>query len=165
MRLILLAFVAGCGGRSAEAPLTVRLGITHDAAEKELRAHQFCRESGQVDTAKEVFPRCDRTASEVSEAWVSATFEGDKLVELRRWERFSDDGRAVERWNELIAARGKTSPASDDALKLIKDKGLLPSGTRTVKAFRDGDLVIGVYLLTPSEPENANILEKISYAQ
>jgi hypothetical protein len=39
-------------------------------------------------------------------------------------------------------------------------------GTRTVKAFRDKDgTVVGVYLLTPSEPQNANVLEKITYVK
>jgi hypothetical protein len=166
MRLILLVFALGsCGGLNAEAPLTVPLGITHLKTESELHAHQFCRASGQVDTPKETFPRCDRTASEVSDAWVNAIFEGDKLVELRRWERFPDDARAIERWNELVAARAKVSTPSDDALQLLKDKGLMQSGTRTVKAFRSGDTVIGVYLLTPSEPENANVLEKVTYAK
>jgi hypothetical protein len=164
MRLILLVIALwGCGGLNAEAPLTVPLGITHGKTESELHAHQFCRESGQVDTPKEVFPRCDRTASEVSEAWVTAIFDGDKLVELRRWERFPDDARAVERWNELVAARAKVSAPSD--VPQLKDKGLVQSGTRAVKAFTSGDTVIGVYLLTPSEPENANVLEKVSYAK
>ena len=166
MRLILLVFaLVSCGGLNAEAPLTVPLGITHIKAESELHAHQFCRATGQVDTPQETFPRCDRTASEVSDAWVTAIFEGDKLVELRRWERFPDDSRAIERWNELVAARSKVSTPSDEALKQLKDKGLMQSGTRTVKAFINGDTVIGVYLLTPSEPENANVLEKVSYVK
>lgn len=163
MRWISLILLAACGGASAEAPLTVQLGLTHAAAEQALHAHEFCREPGQVDASQELFPRCERTASEVSEAWVTAIFEGDKLVELRRWERFADDARAVERWNELVAARGKTSTPSDDALQQIRDKGLLQAGTRSVKAFRgDAGTVIGVYLLTPTAPEHANVLERIS---
>ena len=163
MRLILLVLIAACGGATAEAPLTVQLGLTHVATEQALHAHQFCREPGQLDTNRELFPRCDRTATEVSDAWVTAIFEGDKLVELRRFERFSDDARAVERWNELIAARAKTSTPSDEALQQIRDKGLLEAGTRSVKAFRaEPGTVIGVYLLTPTPPENANVLERIS---
>jgi len=103
MRWIGLVFVAAaCGGATAEAPLTIELGITHAAAEQALHAHQFCRESGLVDANQELFPRCERTAAEVSDAWVTAIFDGDKLVELRRWERFGDDNRAIERWNELV---------------------------------------------------------------
>jgi hypothetical protein len=145
-----------CGGASAEAPLTVRLGITHVAAEQALHAHQFCRELGQVDSNEELFPRCDRTASEVSDAWVTAIFDGDKLIELRRWERFADDNRAVERWNELVAARAKTATPDDTAPHQLQ------SGTRSVRVFRTAEAVIGVYLLTPSPPEHANVLEKIS---
>jgi len=41
---------------------------------------------------------------------------------------------------------------------------VLPAGTRSVKAFRGDDgVVIGIYLLTPSPPENANVLEQVSY--
>jgi hypothetical protein len=166
MRWIPLVFAAACGGARAEAPLTVQLGLTHSATEQALHAHQFCREAGQPDSNQELFPRCERTASEVSDAWVIALFDHDKLVELRRWERFTDDARAVERWNELVAARSKASTPSDDALKQLRDKGLLQPGTRSVKAFRaDDGTVIGVYLLTPTAPENASVLERISYVK
>jgi hypothetical protein len=164
VRMGLLGLLAACGGPSAEAPLTVNLGITHEAAEHDLHAHQFCRVQGQVDSNHEMYPRCDRTAAELGEAWVNATFEGDKLIELRRWERYPDDEKAVERWNEMLAARAKISSPSDEALQHLRDRGLLPAGTRSVKAFRGADgIVIGVYLITPSPPENANVLEQISY--
>jgi hypothetical protein len=168
MRLVsLLLAVAACGGASAEAPLTVPLGLTHKDAETALQAHQFCHEhDGQLPQKQEVYPRCDRTASELGDAWVTASFDGDRLVELRRWERYGDDARAVERWNELVAARAKTSTPSDEALQSLRDKGLMEPGTRTVKAFREKDgTVVGVYLLTPSEPQNANVLEKITYVK
>jgi hypothetical protein len=173
MRPIPLVFalvVSACGGPVAESPLTMRLGLSHDATEQELRSHQFCLEtsSSSVKTTqqKQVYPRCQRAASEHGDAWVIAIYDGDKLVELRRYERFGDDNRAVERWNELIAARMKRGPVSESALQKIKDKGLLQSGTRTVKAF-DGEpgTVVGVYLLTPYPPENANVLEQVTYAE
>jgi hypothetical protein len=163
-RAVLLGLLAACGGPSAESPLAIQLGLTHAATSQALHAHQFCRESGQIDSNHELFPRCDRTGAEVSDAWVSASFDGDRLVELQRWERFGDDGRAVERWNELLAARSKISQPSDEALLHLRARGLLPPGTRSVKAFReDAGIVIGVYLLTPSPPEQANVLEQISY--
>jgi hypothetical protein len=162
--LVLVALAAACGGPTAEAPLTVPLGLTHKATEQALHTHQFCRERGQVDTNHELFPRCDRTAAELGDAWVTAAFDGDRLVELRRWERYPDDARAVERWNELLAARMKVSQPSDEALRHLRERGLLPAGTRSVKAFReDAGVVIGVYLLQPSPPEQANVLEQISY--
>jgi hypothetical protein len=167
MRLIaLVLFACACGGATAEAPLTVPLGITHKDAEKALKDHQFCHQSGQLPQKDELYPRCDRTAAELGDAWVTAQFDGDRLIELRRWERYGDDTAAVQRWNDLVAARMKTSAPSDEALQALKDKGLMEPGTRTVKAFRDKDgTVIGVYLLTPSEPQKANVLEKIQYVK
>jgi hypothetical protein len=169
MRLIPLAlFVAACGGATAESPLTVQLGLTHDQTEHMLHDHQFCLERSSSTIAaqqqKQVYPRCKRAASEDGEAWIVAMYDGDKLVELRRFERFGDDSKAVERWNELITARMKTSQPDDAALQQIKDKGLLENGTRSVKAFRgETGTVVGVYLLTPFPPENANVLEKVTY--
>lgn len=162
----LLFALAACAGPSAEAPLTVPLGLTHEDAARALHAHQFCHEQGDLPRKEEVYPRCERTAAELGDAWVTAEFDGDRLVELRRWERYGDDSRAVERWNELVAARMKTSTPSDEALQALRDKGLMEPGTRTVKAFRDKDgTVVGVYLLTPSEPQHANVLEKITYVK
>jgi hypothetical protein len=169
MRLIpLVLFVAACGGASAESPLTVQLGLTHDQTAKMLEGHQFCLETSSATIAstqqKQVYPRCKRAASELGEAWVIAIYDGDKLVELRRFERYGEDDKAVERWNALVSERMKTSPPDEAALQQIKDKGLLEPGTRTVKAFRgEAGTVVGVYLLTPSPPENANVLEKVTY--
>jgi hypothetical protein len=161
---VLVGLFAACGGPSAEAPLTLRLGVNHVETEQALHAHQFCREAGQGRASHEVYPRCDRPAAELGDAWVAATFDGDKLVELRRWERYPDDEHAVERWNQMLAARAKISQPSDEALRHLRDQGLLPAGTRSVKAFRGEDgVVIGVYLLTPSPPEQANVLEQINY--
>lgn len=162
--------LAACGGPVAEAPLTMQLGLSHEATEKELRAHQFCLQTStstvKYTEQKQTYPRCQRAASEHGEAWVIAIYDGDKLVELRRYERYSDDNRAVERWNEMIGARMKKSQPSEQALQKIKDRGLLQSGTRSVKAF-DGEpgTVVGVYLLTPSPPDQANVLEQVTYAE
>jgi hypothetical protein len=169
MRLIpLVLFVAACGGATAESPLTVQLGLTHDQTAKMLEGHQFCLETSTATIAstqqKQVYPRCKRAASEHGEAWVVAMYDGDKLVELRRFERYGDDARAVERWNELITDRMKTSQPDEAALQQIKEQGMLEPGTRSVKAFRgEPGTVVGVYLLTPFPPANANVLEKVTY--
>lgn len=171
MRLIPLVFlVAGCGGPAAESPLTMRLGTTHDATETALKQHQFCLESSssviKQTQQKQTYPRCKRAAAELGDSWVVARYDGDKLVELRRFERYGEDDHAVQRWNELVAARMKIAQPSDAALQQIKDRGQLEPGTRTVKAFPGEDgTVIGVYLLTPSPPDNANVLEKITYVK
>jgi hypothetical protein len=171
MRLISLVFlVTACGGTVAESPLTVQLGLSHDQTEKMLKEHQFCLEtnSATIKTTqeKQTYPRCKRAASESGDAWVVARYDGDKLVELRRFERYAEDNDAMARWNELVTARMKVSQPSDQALKQLKDHGQLESGTRTVKAFTgESGTVVGVYLLTPSPPDNANVLEKITYVQ
>jgi hypothetical protein len=165
-----LAALAACGGAVAESPLTVSLGLSHVETERALRDHQFCL---QTDSAvvkhqqqRQRYPRCKRAASEHGDAWVIARYDDGKLVELLRYERYTDDNRAIERWNELIAARMKVSPVSDSALQQIKDKGLLQAGTRTVKAFEgSAGTVVGVYLLTPSPPDQANVLEQVTYGK
>ncbi|HUS31212.1 MAG TPA: hypothetical protein VMZ53_22030 [Kofleriaceae bacterium] len=169
MRLIVLVFfAAACGGATAESPLTVQLGLNHDQTKQMLAQHQFCLETSSSTVAatqqKQVYPRCNRPAAEHGEAWVVAMYDGDKLVELRRFESYGDDARAVERWNELITERMKTSQPDDAALQQIKEQGMLEPGTRSVKAFRgEPGTVVGVYLLTPSPPANANVLEKVTY--
>jgi hypothetical protein len=162
--------LAACGGPVAESPLTMQLGLSHEATEKSLRAHQFCLETSsstvKYTEQKQVYPRCERAAAEHGDAWVVAIYEGDKLVELRRYERFPDDNRAIERWNELVSERMKKGPASEAALQKMKNRGVLPSGTRSVKAF-DGEpgTVVGVYLLAPSPPDQANVLEQVTFAE
>ena len=165
----LVLALAACGGAAAETPLTLQLGTSHEATEKALRSHQFCLETNsstvKYTQQKQVYPRCERAAAEHGDAWVIAIYEGDKLVELRRYERYGDDARAVERWNELVGARMKKTPATDDALAKIKQRGLLQAGTRSVKAFAgEPGTVVGVYLLTPYPPDNANVLEQVMYA-
>jgi hypothetical protein len=165
-----VVFAVGCGGAVAEAPLMVQLGIGHDATEQALRDHQFCLETRSSDVKhkqqKQVYPRCKRAASEHGDAWVVARYDGDRLVELRRFERYGDDNQAVERWNELVTARMKLAQPSEQALQQIKERGELEAGTRTVKAFPGEDgTVVGVYLLTPAPPDNANVLEKITFVK
>jgi hypothetical protein len=170
MRRIPFVFVlAACGGPIAESPLTVPLGLSHEGTEQALKKHQFCLQTSSSTIKhtqpQQLYPRCERTAAEHGDAWVVARYDGDKLVELRRYERYSDDNRAIERWNELIAERMKKSQPSDAALQQIKAKGLLQAGTRSVKAFAgEPGTVVGVYLLTPSPPEQANVLEQITLA-
>lgn len=170
MRLIPLVFLVGCGGAVAERPLTVSLGLTHDATEAALKKHQFCLETSSSSVKhtqqKQTYPRCNRAAAEHGDAWVIARYSGDKLVELRRFERYGDDNQAMQRWNDLVAERMKITQPSDEALQKIKERGQIEAGTRSVKAFKNADgTVVGVYLLTPSPPDNASVLEKISYVE
>ena len=93
---------------------------------------------------------------------MTARYDNDTLVELRRYERFADDTRAMERWSELVTARRRHTPESAEAAAVLSPRGELPPGTRTVKAFRvDPTTVVGVFLLTPQPPEDASILELV----
>ncbi len=162
MRLVLLVIaLAGCANTAADHPLTVHLGGTRELTNQRLRDHAYCHHQDGPPVKNENYPRCDRPGPEWGESWVTAIYDGDTVVEIRRWERLTEDAKAVERWNQLIRERNAISPASTEALAALRASGLLQPGTRSVQAFRDGDEVIGIYLLTPSPPEDANILEKI----
>ena len=161
-RVMALVFVTSCGGTAAEHPLTIPLGIDRTAADAQLQSYKYCHKVDGPRPAVETYPRCDRTGMEWGESWVEATYdEQHKLVELRRYERINDDARATERWNKLIADRAKTGQMSDEANAALRAK-LLEPGTRSMKAFRiDNDTVVGIYLLTPRPPTEANILEAV----
>ena len=157
---ILLA--SGCGGVVAEQPLTIPLGIDRLAADAQLQHHKYCHKVDGPRVEVETYPRCDRTGTEWGESWVQAHYDDkNKLVELRRYERYSDEAHATERWNQLVAERGKLGVEGGEAATALRAK-LLEHGTRAVKAFRiDASTVVGVYLLTPKPPEDASILEAV----
>lgn len=159
--LVLPVVVVGCAGSAAEGPLTVKLNIPRDQAVSQLRGHSFCRKQGEPPARTETYPRCDRPGTEWGESWVIARYEKEQLVELKRYERFTDENRAVERWNQLIADRAKQSPGAADVTATLKGR-LLEPGTKSMKAFRvDASTVVGVYLLTPTPPEDASVLETV----
>jgi len=160
--LLIAVLSSACGGITAEAPITMKLGTDRTHARSELKAHKFChKEDGGPQPNPEVFPRCERAGAEWGESWVTVKYEGEQVAELKRYERFSDDNRALERWNQLVADRLKIHPNAEDATAELQAKGLEP-GTRSSKAWRlDDKTVVAVYLLTPTAPENASILEAI----
>lgn len=162
LSLVPLVFGVACGGMTAEAPLTVPLGLDHDQALKELAKHRYCVKQGTPPAKLETYPRCDRPGPEWGESWVTARYDRDnKLVELRRYERFSDQRRATERWQQLVTERQRLSPATDAALVDARDQFLI-AGTKSVKAFRiDDHTVVGVFLLEPTPPDDASILEYV----
>lgn len=156
IRLVLLGILAGCGGGlAAEHPLTIPLGLERTAADSALKHHQYCIKVDGPRPDVETYPRCARAGFEWGESWVNATYKDGKLVELRRYERIADTNRALERWNQLVGERAKTGVAADAELRL-------EPGTKTLKAFRiDANTVVGIYLLDPKPPEDANILEAV----
>lgn len=161
--LVVLAALAGCAGATADAPLRVKLGISRDQAIHDLRAAKFCFTPDGPAQTLETFTRCDGPGSDWAASWVVARYEQQRLAELRRYERFDDDARALERFNQLVAARAELSPDAGEAGKAALQKdGALEPGTKIVKAFQaDADTIVGVYLLTPQPPERAEILEAV----
>ncbi len=163
--LLLMASVtsAGCGASALDRPLTVPLGLDRQGTAAALRRFDYCP-GEPTEAALEVFPRCDRPGSEWGDSWVQVEYEGDRLIRVRRWERYDDDERAVERWNQLVALRAKLGPESDPARQALRQLRQLPAGTRSWTAFQHGDandVAVAVFLLTPTAPENAAILEEI----
>jgi hypothetical protein len=161
--LLLIAVLStGCGGITAESPITLKVGTDRATARKELRAHKFCfKEDGGPQPNPDVLTRCSRAGAEWGESWVAVRYEAEKVVEVKRYEQYSDDARAVERWNQLVGDRTKLHPDAPDATTFIQSKALEP-GTRSVKAWRlDPQTVVGAYLLTPTPPANASVLEAI----
>lgn len=159
--LVGILLVSACGGAVADQPLTIQLGIDRASADVQLQRHKYCHKVDGPRPEVETYPRCDRPGTEWGESWVQAHYDKDTLVELRRYERYSDDAHATERWNQLVAARSKGGVEGGEAATALHSK-LLEAGTRAVKAFRiDANTVVGIYLLTPKPPEDASILEAV----
>jgi hypothetical protein len=159
-----VTYLAACGDPTAESPITITLGSPREQVIADLKSnHRYCAKPVHrpPPNGTDTYERCDRPGAEWGESWIAATYESGRLVELKRYERFSDDTRAVERWNQLVGARMKISPESAAATAALRSRPLEP-GTRSVKAFQvDPNTVVGVYLLTPTPPEDASILEAI----
>ena len=159
--MILGVLLAACA-HTAEGPLDVPLGLPRDQLVGELHRYDYCAKADQPDSDQETFPRCDNPGIDWRDSWVVVQYDGGRAVGLERYERWDDDNRAVERWNQLINARGKTTPPTDAARAAVSARHDLPSGTRSWQAFQTGQYtVVAVYLLTPHPPENASILEEV----
>lgn len=160
-----VGLLAACGGASAEGPLTVPIGTTRDQLAGDLRRHQYCvgKEFVPPEAVSETFPRCDTPGVEQSQSWVVAHFEHGRAVKIQRWERFAEADRGLARFNELVEKRATAAgPPSEDAKALIGAQQPLPAGTKTWAAFRAGDdALVGIYLLDPTAPQNAQVLEEI----
>jgi hypothetical protein len=159
---LLLVISAACGG-AADGPLRVTLGADRATTASTLRAQEFCRGDAPATAREQVFPRCDRPG-ESAQSWVWVRFEGERLVQVRRWERHSDPDLALARWNDLVAARRRLAGADPGAERaaMTDVEALLPAGTKSWVAWRlDPDTVVGVYLLDPTPPEDAHVLEQI----
>lgn len=157
---LLVAWLAACGG-AAERPLALPLGLTRAEADRALAAQHYCHRVDGPRPDVETYPRCEGPGLAWGDSWVIATYHRDRLVELRRYERFSDDAHAVERWNALVGERARRGPASAAAARRLFARRTEP-GLRSVQAFElEGGTLVGVYLLRPTPPEAAQILELV----
>jgi hypothetical protein len=154
------AAAGGCAAQRAEGPLLVPLGLSREDTARALRRYDFC---AQVETARseEVYPQCDRPGAGFGDAWVIAHYQGGKLARLQRFERWADDTRAAERWNQLVEKRGAKTPVSSDARARIFERQRIPERTRSWVAFQVEADLVGVYLLAPASPDDPSILEEI----
>jgi hypothetical protein len=159
--IFVAAVLVGCA-HASEGPLDVPIGLPRDQLIGELRHYDYCaKDEGQPGT-RETFPRCDNPGIDWRDSWVVVDYDNARAVRVQRYERWDDDARAVERWNQLVTARMKTTPATEDARAEVTARHDLPPGTRSWQAFRTGQYtVVAIYLLTPRPPENASILEEI----
>jgi hypothetical protein len=125
-----------------------------------LRHYDFC---AQVEPAKadEVYPQCDRPGTGYGDAWVIAHYEMGRLTRVQRFERWTDEARAADRWNQLVEKRSMKQAVSQDARARISARGPVPEGTKTWAAFQSGEDLVGVYLLEPSTSDGPAILEEI----
>lgn len=154
----------GCAAQRAQGPLDVRLGLSPADTARAVKAYDFCRRADADADAEpdvEIFPQCGRPGVVYGDAWVVAHYQGGRVVRLQRFERWADPDRATTRWNQLIerrSAAGRPSRAAQD--RLFARQGL-PEGTKAWVAFEHGDQLIGLYLLTSSDPSSPSILEEL----
>ena len=167
-RLSLLSALAAalgtvaCGGLARDAPLTIQPGLTRAQTIDALHDRAYCRPDGPP-RVRELYPACNRPGAEYGQSWIAVEFRHDQLVRIQRFEHYDDDSLAVERWNDLVRRHGDLGDASQHAREeMVRLRGL-PDGTRSWFAFprAGGSVLVGVYLLAPARPGEANVLEEV----
>ena len=154
---------AGCA-RAAEGPLDVPLGLPRDQVVGELRHFELLpaadRPRVRRRRSRAATPRARLAATRGSS---SSTRTRSRKSSLQRFERWDDDARAIDRWNQLVNARAKTVPASDRRRARGDHRAPRPAtGHPLVAGVPTGDhTVVAIYLLTPRPPDNASVLEEI----
>jgi hypothetical protein len=155
------AACAGCAAERARGPLTIPLGLTPADTTRALRAFDFCHQPDGPRPVEELFPACDHPGLGRGDSWVIARYDGGVLVGLRRFERWADPRAARERWDQLVARRAEKTPPSNGARQQLQARRAIPAEAQAWVAFSSGDELIGVFLLSPAEPDDPAILEEI----
>ena len=158
---VVVVLSSACAGERARGPLTVPLGLTPADTTRALAAYDFCHRDDHPTRNEELYPACDHPGLGRGDSWVVARYEGGVLVGLKRFERWHDPKAASERWDQLIAKRSQSSPPSTGAREQLEARNDVPEGTQAWVAFSNGGELIGLYLLTPSSPDDPSILEQI----
>jgi hypothetical protein len=152
--------LAGCA-HAGEGPLDVPLGLPRDQVPAELHHFEYCAAAERTWGPTETFAHCDTPGLDWKDSWVVVEYAKDRAVRVARYERFDDDGRAVDRWNQLVNARARKVAPTAEARAAVSSHHTLPPGTRSWQAFPGDHTVTAVYLLTPRPPDNASVLEEI----
>jgi hypothetical protein len=164
--LVLSVALVACGG-AGDGPLGITLGIDRATVARKLERHAYCPRPAAAAAREQVFSQCEQVGTVDGQSWVWVRFDAERLVELRRWERYADDSGAAERWNALVTRYQERTPETAEARAALRGElRLLPPGTRSWAAFRvDDQVVVGLYLLDPSKgPEQASVLEEFVVA-
>ena len=159
-RSLALLFLVGCA-HGVDPPLEVPLGLPRDQVPAELRRFEFCPAAERSWGPAETFPHCDGPRPDWKDSWVVVEYTNDHASRVQRFERFDDDARAIDRWNQLVNARAKKAAPTAEARAAVTAHHDLPPGTRSWQAFPGDHTVTAVYLLTPRPPDNASVLEEI----
>lgn len=157
---VLIAGLSACAAQRARGPLTIPLGLSTADTGRALRAFDFCRGDG-ARTDEELFPTCAHPGLGKGDAWVVAHYQGGVLVRLQRFERWADPAAARTRWDDLVGQRARTTPASDGARAQLAARAPIPDGTQAWVAFSTADQLVGLYLLSPTSPDQPAVLEDI----
>ena len=158
--MLIAVAISACAAERARGPLTIPLGLSTADTGRALRTFDFCRQPAPP-SSEELFPTCSHPGLGHGDAWVVAHYQGGVLVRLQRFERWPDPGAAKARWDALIAQRAQTSPPSEGARDQLAARQEIPAGTQAWVAFSTADQLVGLYLLTPSSPEEPSLVEDI----
>jgi hypothetical protein len=97
-----------------------------------LAKHKYCHEVDGLRPAVETYRGASASAASGRVwSWRVTTTIGSSSS--RRYERFTDEARALERWNKLVGDRARVAPASIAACRRCPK--LLEPGTKSVQAF------------------------------
>jgi len=162
--LALVVSVGACAAQRAQGPLELSLGMTPAQTARAVERYDFCRRvdpDARDDASREIFPQCGRPGVVYGDAWVVAHYRGGVVVRLQRFERWPDRDRASARWNQLLERRAQSGAATTSARDRVFARQGIPEGTAAWVAFERPGQLVGLYLLSSTDPTAPAILEEI----